>query len=142
MSLTFPLTWQPNATPPKPQGVFATGITAKQLIERIIHLPDVQQQRLKVITSQHRLIVLGKKADLPWAENITLIAPSTQTANLWIPIHQQLLLPNGLVEQALVQHFKRQPLLLLPSPQTVIPLDNQWTLTPRLRDTLTQLCFE
>lgn len=142
MSLTFPLTWQPNTAPPKPLGVFATGITAKQLIERIIHLTDVQQLRLKVITSQHRLIVLGKQTDLPWAENITLIAPFTETAKLWLPIHQQLSLPNGLVEQTLVQHFKRQPLLLLPSSQTVIPLDNQWTLTPKLRDALTQLCFE
>ncbi|MCT6516767.1 MULTISPECIES: bpX5 domain-containing protein [Enterobacterales] len=142
MSLTFPLTWQPNAMPPKPQGGVAIGITAKQLIERIIHLPDAQQKRLKVITSQHRLIVLGKPADLPWIDNITLIAPSTQTAKLWLPIHQQLLLPDGLVEQALVQHFKRQPLLLLPSPSTVIPLDNQWTLTPKLQETLTQLCFE
>lgn len=142
MSLTFPLTWQPNVTPPKPQGGVAIGITAKQLIERIIHLPDVQQKRLKVITSQHRLIVLGKPADLPWIDNITLIAPSTQTAKLWLPIHQQLLLPDGLVEQALVQRFKREPLLLLPSPQTVIPLDNQWTLTPTLRETLIQLCFE
>ncbi|EKT57596.1 hypothetical protein [Providencia sneebia] len=141
MSLLLSIEWQINEQPLTPEAVVAIGDSARQLTKRLADLDADNQQKLKVVTGKNWLVVIGHSNLLPWVDGGMYIAPSAQTVGLWLPTHQQPILPHSIINQALKKTFKQHSLLILPSPMMVFPLDNPWRLSSPLLGKLLEKSF-
>lgn len=124
--------WRAVATASKPQAAVACGSAARQLLERLVALPEAQQKQLSATANADMLVVIGPESALPWIDGIAYAAPHDDAASLWLPTHQHPDAPCDLLAQNLVQRYGRQPLLLWPHPPALVPLDRQLPLTPAL----------
>lgn len=134
MSLAGSIAWQwrPRAAAPAPQAAVAWGEAAQRLHERLARLPAAQQERLSASASRDVLVAMGDAGSLPWIEGIAYAAPHADAPSLWLPTLLEPDIPCDLLARALQQHHRRQPLLLWPQPQALVPLDRQLSVSPAL----------
>jgi hypothetical protein len=90
------------------------------------------QKRLYATASRDVLIVTGTADDLPWAPGVAYATTSVAAPLLWRPTLMRPDAPEDLLSRALHQRHARQPLLLWPEPEAVVPLDRLQAVTPQL----------
>ena len=105
---------------------------SRSLHARLEQLPANVQKRLYATASRDVLIVTGAAEDLPWAPGISYATTSAEAPTLWRPTLMRPDAPQDLLSRALQQLHTRQPLLLWPEPEAVIPLDRLLAVTPQL----------
>ena len=134
MNLNDSLTWQWQAdpSPPEPRAAVAWHAASRSLHGRLEQLPENVQKRLYATASRDVLVVTGAAADLPWVPGVAYAAALTEAPTLWRPTLLRPDAPHDLLSRALQQRYARQPLLLWPEPEAVIPLDRLLALTPRV----------
>ena len=117
--------WTRRDETPEPRAVVAWGRFAAQLTARLSGLGQSHQARLLATASLDVLVVCGASVDLPWVDGAHYAAPSVNAPALWLPTLWTPDAPLDLLERALQHRYERQPLLLWPHPNAVIPLDRQ-----------------
>lgn len=124
--------WQPDPSPPEPRAAVAWHAASRSLHARLEQLPENVQKRLYATASRDVLVVTGAAEDLPWAPGISYAATTAEAPTLWRPTLLRPDAPADLLSRALQQRHARQPLLLWPDPDAVIPLDRLLAITPRV----------
>ena len=124
--------WQTDPSPPEPRAAVAWHAASRSLHARLEQLPETVQKRLYATASQDVLVVTGPVEDLPWAPGVAYAAASADAPTLWRPTLMRPDVPQDLLFRALHQLHARQPLLLWPDPEAVIPLDRMQVVTPQL----------
>ncbi len=132
-TLAHLLQWQPRSEALAPAGLLAHGRSAARLLSQL--RKSHQPERFQVQVWRGQLWLQGP--DLPWADGVCYCAPVPEAALLWLPTTQQTSLPPDLLLPALQRHAAgRSPLLLLPQPLQLLPLDAVRPLYPLLFDWL------
>ena len=124
--------WQPDPSPPDARAAVAWHAASRSLHARLEKLPESVQKRLCATASRDVLVVTGVAEDLPWAPGVAYAATCTDAPTLWRPTLMRPDAPCDLLSRALQQKHARQPLLLWPEPEAVIPLDRLLAVTPQL----------
>lgn len=117
------LTWAARAaSAPPPAGLVAQGSVARQLMRRLLDLPDAQLQALSVVATRDMLVLLGEEAALPWADGVRYCAPHAAMPGLWLPTHVLPDLPLDLAITRLIALGASVPFLWWNAPELVLPL--------------------
>ena len=117
------LAWAPRTTSaPPPAGLVAQGAVARELMRRLLDLPDAQLQALAVVATRDMLVLLGEEAALPWADGVRYCAPHASMPGLWLPTHVLPELPLDLAITRLIALGASVPFLLWNAPELVLPL--------------------
>lgn len=124
--------WQHDPSPPEPRAAVAWHAVSRLLHSRLEQLPESQQKRLYATASRDVLVVTGAAEDLPWVPGVSYAATCTDAPVLWRPTLLRPDAPADLLSRALQQRHARQPLLLWPEPNAVIPLDRLLAVTPQV----------
>lgn len=124
--------WQADPSPPEARAAVAWHAASRSLHARLEQLPESVQKRLYATASRDVLVVTGAAEDLPWAPGIAYAATCPDAPTLWRPTLLRPDVPHDLLSRALQQKHARQPLLLWPEPEAVIPLDRLQAVTPQL----------
>jgi len=119
--------WKTRATALPAQAAVAWGNAAQQLLARLHRLSLAEQAMLSATASRDVVVVTGEISALPWVDGVAYAAPCIEAPGLWLPTWTEPDLPGDLLARMLQRQHHRQPLLLWPQPQAVIPLDR---LTP------------
>ena len=130
---SFAWRWRARAEALPAQAAVAWGAAARVLHARLRQFEPEQQAGLSATASRDLLIVVGEGAALPWVDGIAYAGPCTETPGLWLPTLEEPDLPADLIARSLErQHRGRQPLLLWPRPEAVLPLDRLLPLSQPL----------
>lgn len=135
MSLATPFAWRwrPRAEALPAQAAVAWGAAARALHARLQQFEPEQQAGLSATASRDLLIVVGEGAALPWVDGIAYAGPCGEAPGLWLPALEEPDLPLDLIARGLERrHQGRQPLLLWPRPEAVLPLDRLLPLSQPL----------
>lgn len=124
--------WRVDPSPPEPRAAVAWHAASRSLHSRLEQLPEDVQKRLYATASRDVLVVTGAAADLPWVPGVAYATTSADAPTLWRPTLMRPDAPHDLISRALHQLHARQPLLLWPEPEAVIPLDRLLGVTPQL----------
>lgn len=124
--------WQRRPDPASPRAVVAWAEAAPRLHARLHNLAAEHQARLLATASRDVFIVSGETLDLPWVEGAAYAAPSVEAPGLWLPTLWCPDMPSELIARALLTRHARQPLLLWPDPETIVPMDRQLPVSPAL----------
>lgn len=135
MNLATPFTWRWQArTEPLPaKAAVAWGRAARALHLRLQQIEPGQQSGLSATASRDLLIVVGETGDLPWVDGTAYAGPCSEAPGLWLPTLAAPDLPTELIARSLQRrHPGRQPLLLWPRPEAIVPLDRLLPLSSAL----------
>ena len=125
--------WRPRAEPLAAQAAVAWGAASRALHARLLQLAPEQQAGLSATAAPDLLVVTGEADALPWVDGIAYAGPAGEAPGLWLPTLQTPDLPPDLIAKALQRHHRdRQPLLLWPMPELVLPLDRLLPLSAEL----------
>ncbi|HYE38803.1 MAG TPA: hypothetical protein VEB23_02655 [Ramlibacter sp.] len=124
--------WRARSDAAEPEAAVAWGEAAGRLHARLAQLPAGQMERLSASASRDLLIATGRAEHLPWVPGIAYAAPHAEAPALWLPTLLEPDLPCDLLARALRLQHRRQPLLLWPEPEAVVPLDRQLSVSPAL----------
>lgn len=130
--------WRADPSPLEPQGAVAWHEAARSLHARLAQLPPSTQARLLASASGDVLVVTGASADLPWVPGIAYATPCPEAPTLWRPTVLRPDVPADLLARSLQRFYAREPLLLWPDPATVIPLDRQLRVAPKLLERIAE----
>lgn len=119
--------WQARPITLKPVAVFADGIAAKHLLQKM-----VQRLRQKTIDAKawraagfasenHRsVVVLGDVETLPWVDEAVWLGRSLDEPTLLLPTQRTFNIPESLVARALVmQRQAKTPIVIVESPTRI-----------------------
>lgn len=129
---SLPWRWQHDPSPPEPRAAVAWHAASRSLHARLEQLPDNVRKRLYATASRDVLVVTGAAEDLPWVAGVSYAATSAEAPTLWRPTLLRPDAPADLLSRAFQQRYARQPLLLWPEPDAVIPLDRLLAVTPQV----------
>jgi hypothetical protein len=135
MSVAVPLEWRwrPRAEPLPAQAAVAWGAAAHALHARLLQLAPEQHAGLSATAGRDLLVVTGEADALPWVDGVAYAGPAAEAHGLWLPTVEAPDLPLDLVARSLQrEHPNRQPLLLWPRPEFVLPLDRLLPLSAAL----------
>jgi hypothetical protein len=133
LATTFEWRWRARAEAPPAQAAVAWGAASRVLHARLRQFEPEQQAGLSATASRELLIVVGEGSALPWVDGIAYAAPCTDAPGLWLPTLEEPDLPADLIARSLQRHHQgRQPLLLWPRPEAVLPLDRLMPLSSAL----------
>lgn len=141
MSLATPFAWRwrPRAEPLPAQAAVAWGGAARALHARLRQAGPEPQAGLSATAGRDLLVLVGTGSELPWVDGIAYAAPCEAAPGLWLPALFEPDLPADLIARALQRrHPGRQPLLLWPRPEAVLPLDRLLPLSAALLDRIAQ----
>lgn len=125
--------WRPRGEPLPAGAAVAWGATARALHQRLLKLEPAQCEGLSATAGRDLLVVVGRADALPWVDGIAYAGPSEAAPGLWLPVLEEPDRPIDLVARALQRrHPQRQPLLLWPQPEAVLPLDRLLPLSAAL----------
>jgi hypothetical protein len=105
---------------------------SRSLHARLAVLPPERQARLLVSASRDVLVVSGVPNDLPWAPGVAYAHCCAEAPTLWRPTLLRPNVPIDLLTRALRRRHTREPLLLWPDPDTLVPLDRLLRVSPEL----------
>lgn len=128
MNAVAPMRWQWEPAPHGlvPQAAVAWGVDAPRLVDCLARMDGDRTRRLTGCCGASVVVVMGPVDDLPWFDGVQYAAPSAAAPALWLPTLRHPALPHELLGRALASHHRgREPLLLWPSPDRVVPLDRQ-----------------
>lgn len=125
--------WRLRVDPLPAGAAVAWGRTARVLHQRLLSLEPAQCEGLVATAGRELLVVVGRADALPWVDGIAYAGPSEAAPGLWLPVLEEPDRPIDLLARLLQRrHPQRQPLLLWPRPEAVLPLDRLLPLSAAL----------
>jgi hypothetical protein len=128
------LAWERRAEALAPAGMVTRGELTRQLLGRLVAASEAELARLSVVATRDLLVLIGASDELPWIDGARYCAPEPLVPSLWLPTTMVPAMPLDLVRRSAAPRVGTQSVLLWNEPELLLPLHEQRSLTPFLRD--------
>jgi len=123
MPATFTIEWVARQQPLVPKAVAARGGIARQLLQRVLQLPDERLARLQGTTQDDVVVLTGREEELPWVPGVYYLGADPDAPHLLVPTNLEPNQPLALIDAALYKQYLRVPLAVLAEEAVILPLD-------------------
>ena len=123
------VTFVPRRLPLSPSAAAGVGPVATRLGERLLDLDESHLARLRGVTGEDVLVILGEAESLPWVEEIAYLGVDPSAPRLLLPTAEAPDVPAALLEKALFSRVREQtgPLAVL-STRLLVPVGAALTI--------------
>lgn len=123
MNPSLAIDWRPRPEPLEPCALVARGEIARALARRVLALSADRLRDLKGGEGKDWLVIAGLAERLPWVPGVLYFGAEAGAPNVLFPTALEPGIPAALLDRALARRFPRAPMLVIPDPPTIIPLD-------------------